>query len=211
MSLGDVGIDRLEALDQVSMAFLVVLQRLTPAERAALLLHDVFDFDRAEIATLIQKSEPACRQLLKRARDHVAAARRTLSVSKEEHRRLLGAFVAAATTGDVAALSSILSDDVVLIADAGQDGGHFGRVRNLPGPLAGKEKVAAFVAAAGPQGAAGLEARSCELNGQPAIALLRDGHPFTVIMIAVADEKIRSVFMQADAGRLRRLGRAILQ
>jgi RNA polymerase sigma-70 factor (ECF subfamily) len=201
----DLGLERVEVLDQVSMAFLVLLQRLTPAERAALLLHDVFDFDHGEIATLLHKTEPACRQLLKRAREHVEVERRSLTVSQVEHQRLLRAFLAAATTGDVASLKAILADEVVLVADAGPDGGSYGRVRNLPGPVVGREKVAAFVAAVGPQGASGVMVAERELNGQPAVVLFRDGQPFTVIMLAVVDGLIRSVFMQADLDRLHRV------
>jgi RNA polymerase sigma-70 factor, ECF subfamily len=90
-----------EMLDQISMAFLVVLQRLTPAERAVLLLRDVFEFDYDEIAALVAKSEPACRKLLERARQNVAAEKRLFSASPEAHRRLLGAFTQAASAGDL--------------------------------------------------------------------------------------------------------------
>lgn len=94
MSLEDAGIARVEDLDNISMAFVVLLQRLTPAERAVLLLHEVFDFGHGEIATLLGRTESACRQLLKRARERVAAERRSLTVSPETHRRLLRAFLA---------------------------------------------------------------------------------------------------------------------
>jgi RNA polymerase sigma-70 factor (ECF subfamily) len=206
VDLEDFGLDRLEVLDQVSMAFLVLLQRLTPAERAVLLLHDVFALEHAEIAALLDKTDAACRQLLRRAREHIAVARRTLSVSKEEHRRLLRAFIAAAGAADVAGLQRLLADEVMLVADAGAGGGFYGRVRNLSGPLRGRVKVAAFVAAVAPQGAAGLEVRERELNGQPAIVLFRAGRPYTVLMIAVADGQIASIFLHADASRLSHLG-----
>jgi len=203
VDLTDGLLGQVETLDQISMAFLVVLQRLTPAERAVLLLHDVFDFDHAEIAAMLERREPGCRQLLKRARANVAAARRVFTTSRDEHRRLLHAFVQAAAGGDAAALIRLLADDAVLIADAGPGGGRFGRVRNLPGPLRGATKVAAFVAAVTPQGSANLEARECELNGQPALLVLRDGQPFTAILLSVADSKIRDVFIHADPARLR--------
>lgn len=204
----DLRLESVELLDQVSMAFLVLLQRLTPAERAALLLHDVFDFDHAEIAALLEKTEPASRQLLKRARAHVEVERRTLTVAPDEHQRLLEAFVSAATRGDVAALERILAEDVVLVADAGPAGGTFGRVKNLARPLVGRAKVAPFVASAGPRGAHGVSVVVRQLNGQPAVVVSRDGHPVTVLMIAVADGRIRCVFMQADVGRLQRVARA---
>lgn len=208
VGLDDVGIGRVDVLDQISMAFLVLLQRLTPAERAALLLHDVFDFDHAEIAALLRKSEPACRKLLERARQHVEVEKRSFAVSREEHERMLRAFLAAATTGDVAALESLLADETALVVDAGPQGGSYGRVRNLPGPLIGRKKVAAFVAAVAPQGAAGVVIHLRELNGQPAIVIYRNGNPSTVIMLAITEGLIRSIFMQADAARLRRLAAA---
>jgi RNA polymerase sigma-70 factor, ECF subfamily len=206
LSLEDSGIARVEALDQISMAFLVLLQRLTPAERAVLLLHEVFDFEHEEIASLVGRSEPACRQLLKRAREHVASERRALTISEQAHRRLLQAFLRAASAGDVGEVAKLLTEDVVLIADAGPDGGAYGRVRNLPGPIVGATKVAAFVAAVTPQGATGLVTRECELNGQPAVLVLRDGLPYTAILLSVCDDKIRGVFIHADPGRLGHVG-----
>jgi len=196
------GLDRVEALDRLSMAFLVLLQRLTAAERAVLLLHDVFDFSHADIGSMLGKSEAACRQLLRRARDHVAADRRAMSASHDEHRRLLAAFVRAAAAGEVEELVALLAEDAELIADAGPAGGRFGRVRNLPGPVRGRARVAAFVAAVTPQGSRDLEARECELNGQPAVLVLRGGRPYTAILLAVADGLIHRVFIHADPDRL---------
>src|SRR5919108_1817671 len=89
VDLDEGGLGRVEMLDQVSMAFLVVLQRLTPAERAVLLLRDVFDFEYHEIAALVGKSEPACRKLLERARQNVTTEKRLFSTSPEVHGRLL--------------------------------------------------------------------------------------------------------------------------
>jgi RNA polymerase sigma-70 factor (ECF subfamily) len=205
LDLGRAGYDDVETLDQVSMAFLVLLQRVTPAERAVLLLHDVFDLEHAEIATLVGKAEPACRQLLKRAREHVSTERRALTVAPEEHRRLLRAFLAAAASGDRAAVAALLSPDAVLIADAGPSGGSYGGVRNVAAPVIGSDKVAAFVASVTPRGADGLETVERELNGQPAIVVMRDGRASAVISLSVAGQKVRAVFIQADPTRLQRL------
>jgi RNA polymerase sigma-70 factor (ECF subfamily) len=196
-------LDRVEVLEHLSMAFLVLLQRLTAAERAVLVLHAVFDFSHAEIAAMLGRSTAACRQLLKRARAQVAAERRTFTVSEEEHRRLLSAFTAAAVDGRLDDLAALLAGDAVLIADAGPDGGRFGQARNLPGPLVGAHKVAAFVAAVTPQGAVGSSVRECQLNGQPAVLVMRDGRPYAAILLAVADGRIRQVFIHADPARLR--------
>jgi RNA polymerase sigma-70 factor (ECF subfamily) len=95
VDLDEAGIGRVEVYDQISMAFLVLLQRLTPAERAVLLLHDVFDLEHAAIGERLGKTEAACRQLLSRARENIAKERRVFQAPREEHRRLLLAFVRA--------------------------------------------------------------------------------------------------------------------
>lgn len=202
VNLQDAGLERVEALDRVSMAFLVLLQRLTPAERAVLLLHDIFDFDHAEIAPLLEKTTVACRQLLRRARASVAAARRTLTVVPDVHRQLLAAFAEAASTGNIEALSTLLTEDVMLVADAGPEGGRFGRVKNLGRPLVGAAKVAAFLAAAGPQGTPGLRWIERELNGLPGLLVLRDDYVQAAILLAVEGARISGIFMQADPKRL---------
>ncbi len=133
ITLDASGVGRVEVLDQISMAFLVVLQRLTPAERAVLLLHDVFDFSHAEIAELLGKTDAACRQLLSRARQNVSAERRALNPSSQEHRQLLRAFLKAASAGDVGDLKKLLADDAVMIADGGPEGVRIKGVRATRG------------------------------------------------------------------------------
>lgn len=197
------GASRVEAMDQVSMAFLVLLQRLAPAERAVLLLHDVFDFRHGEIGSLVGKSEGACRQILRRARRSVAAERKLLVPTREEHARLLHAFVEASSAGDVQRLLQILADDAVLIADAGPGGARYGRVRNLPRPLLGSVKIAAFLAAVGRQEPADVSHRECQLNGQPAILTLRAGRAIAAVLLSVADGRIHRIFIHADPARLR--------
>jgi RNA polymerase sigma-70 factor (ECF subfamily) len=199
------GMARVEALEQVSMAFLVVLQRLAPAERAVVLLHDVFDFPHDEIATLVGRTPAACRKLLERARERLADGRRLVTAPREEHERLLQAFVRATSAGDVAGLVELLAADAVMITDGGTAGRTVGRIRNLPQPLAGAARVAAFVAATARN--ARVEITRRELNGQPALVLAEGGRVFAAILLAVADGKIQRVFVHADAARLRYLGR----
>jgi RNA polymerase sigma-70 factor (ECF subfamily) len=199
------GMEGLEAVDRISMAFLVLLQKLTAAERAVLLLRDVFDFDYAEIAELVDKSEAACRQLMKRARENVAAEKRSLETSPEEHRRLLVAFVGALRAGDLEGLTKLLADDAVVIADGGARGVRIGRVRNLPRPLSGVERITAFLLSAHKRDG-GLERRECELNGQPAVLAVRDGRALAAILLSVADGKIRNVFIHADPDHLGHVG-----
>jgi RNA polymerase sigma-70 factor (ECF subfamily) len=207
VDLDESGIGRVEMIDQISMAFLVLLQRLTPAERAVFLLHEVFDMSHGEIAGLLGKSDAACRQLLSRAHENVAAERRVLQTPREEHRRLLMAFVRAITSGEQEQLLQVLAEDAVLIADAGPSGGRYGRIRNVGRPVVGRKKIAALVSAISRQDVPPrtvLQERV--LNGEPAIVAFADGHAVLAILVSSADGKIRHVFLQSDRERLRHVG-----
>lgn len=203
----DDGLARLESLERISMAFVVLLQRLTPAERAVLLLHDVFDHDHAAIAALVGKSEPACRKLLERARAHVAAEKRLLAAPPEEHARLLGAFARAATSGDVSALVDLLADDAEMVTDGGPAGVNAFGARSLDRPLRGAARIAAFVAATASRAAGALAMEERVLNGQPALVLRANGEPFGAVMLGVAEGKVHRVYFQADPARIARLRR----
>ena len=109
--------------ESVSMAFLVLLERLTPAERAVFLLREVFEYEYDEIAGMLEKSEGACRQLFSRAKDRITANRRRFQVSPEEHRRLLEEFMRAAVNGDLHNLTNLLAEDATIWADEARCGG----------------------------------------------------------------------------------------
>jgi RNA polymerase sigma-70 factor, ECF subfamily len=205
VDLDEGGLGRLEMLDRVSMAFMVVLQRLTPAERAVLLLRDVFDFDYAEIRELVGKSEIACRKLLERARQNVAAEKRLFSAPAETHRRLLAAFTQAASEGNIDALVSMLAEDAMLITDGGPQGRRYARIRNLRAPLHGARNIAAFVSATARSTSLAVEVH--ELNGQPAVVFYEQEAPFAALLLAISENRIHRVFFHADPARLRRLGR----
>jgi RNA polymerase sigma-70 factor (ECF subfamily) len=208
VDLEESGIAGVEMLDQISMAFLVVLQRLTAAERAVLLLHDVFDMSHAEIAAILGKSDAACRQLLSRARENVAAEKRVFETSAEEHRRLLMAFVGAVTGGDHEHLLALLAEDAVLVADAGPRGGRFGRLRNIGRPVVGRAKVAAVMRAFAEQEVSPpVEFREHTLNGQPAIVAFQGGKAIGALLVSIAEGKVRHVFLQNDPERLKHIGR----
>jgi RNA polymerase sigma-70 factor, ECF subfamily len=199
------GIDRLEEYERISMAFMVVLQRLTPMERAVFLLHEVFEIEHAQIAALLGRNVPACRKLLERAREGVAAGRKLVMASHDEHQRLLRAFVEAATEGDVTQLAKLLADDAQLITDGGPSGRLFEGSRNLTQPLQGARKIAKFVAYNSALSKGILEHRQHDLNGQPALIFLRDGEPFAALLLGIADGKIHRVFFHADSARLQHL------
>jgi RNA polymerase sigma-70 factor (ECF subfamily) len=206
VDLREGALGRLETIDRISMAFLVLLQRLTPAERAVLLLHDIFDMSHAEVAKLLVKSDAACRQLLSRAREHVADEKRVLDCSREEHRGLLLAFLHAATRGEQEPLMKLLAEDAVMIADGGPSGTRYGKLKSLGRPVVGPKKIAAVVKAfAGQQVSAAPIFEERLLNGEPAIVAFRGGQAFAAILVSVAAGRIRHVFMQLDPERLKHL------
>jgi RNA polymerase sigma-70 factor, ECF subfamily len=209
VDLDEGGIARIERLDQVSMAFLVALQRLTPAERAVLLLHEVFDFGHQEIAELLGSNAAACRKLLERARRSVAVERRLQSASQEEHRRLLEAFLRAASGGDVQGVVRLLAEDAVMVTDGGARGRRYGGQRNLPQPLQGAAGIAAFIVATAERTAGLLRIEEHRLNGQPAIVFWNGEQRFAALLLAVADGKVQRVYFHADLERLNRVGSQI--
>lgn len=198
---------RVEAMDRISMAFLVLLQRLTPAERAVLLLHEVFDLSHPEIAAILGKTDSASRQLLARARENVAAGRRVLDTPREQHRRLLLAFVRAVNENAQPELLQLLAEDAVLIADAGPNGGRYGKIRNVGKPLVGKQRIATLMKAFAAQDVSPrLEIEERTLNGEPAVIALQGGRVVAAILVAVADGKIQHIFLHNDPERLQHVG-----
>jgi RNA polymerase sigma-70 factor (ECF subfamily) len=204
VELSEAGLDRIETVEQVSMAFLVILERLTPTARAVFLLHDVFDFTHDEIAPLVSRSAAACRKLLERAREKVSAGRRLATATREEHERLLEGFLASVTTGDVRGLVGLLAHDAVLVTDGGAAGRRIGPRKNLQRPLEGSARVAAFLTAAAR--GIGLEVERRELNGRPGLVFYREGAPFAALQLAVSEGKVQHVFFHADLSRLGHLG-----
>jgi RNA polymerase sigma-70 factor (TIGR02957 family) len=126
----------LERVDNLSVAFLVVLERLAPEARAAFLLREVFDADYAEVARTIGKSEAACRQLVSRAKAQLREERPRYSVKPESHHRVMAAFAQAMSSGDFAAMNAMLHEDATLIGDGG------GKVTSFPKPLVGGRRIA---------------------------------------------------------------------
>jgi RNA polymerase sigma-70 factor (TIGR02957 family) len=159
-----------EIADSLSMAMLVLLETLSPEQRAVLLLRDVFDYGYGEIAAIVGKNEDNVRQLASRARAHVEAGRPRFRTSREQRDELARRFFAAATEGDLAGLEALLAHDVVLTGDGG------GKVPALGRPLAGRAPVARTLMAWVRLGSRvpGASVRPVEVNGMPG-ALLLDG------------------------------------
>jgi RNA polymerase sigma-70 factor (TIGR02957 family) len=204
---------RAETADSLSLAFLVVLESLSPEQRAVLLLRDAFDYEYAEIAGIVGKSEDNTRQLAVRARRHVEARRPRFHTSREQRDELARRFFAAAEEGDVEALEALLAQDVVLHGDGG------GKVPALARALHGRTRVARTLIAWVRQGARvpGTSVHRVQVNGQPgAMALDRKGRLLTVMALDIGGERVRAVFSIVNPEKLRHIGevgdvRAILE
>jgi RNA polymerase sigma-70 factor (ECF subfamily) len=192
-----------EMADSLSLAFLVLLESLSPEQRAALLLHDVFDYDYGEIAEIIGKSEDNARQLAVRARRHVDDGKPRFEASKEKREELAGRFFEAAQEGDLDALEALLSEDVVLKGDGG------GKAPALARSLHGRSRVARTIGAWSKTGwrIPGLTLRPVEVNGQPgALFVDADGAVIAAMELDIAEGQIQGVNSIVNPDKLQHLG-----
>jgi RNA polymerase sigma-70 factor (TIGR02957 family) len=193
----------LEMADSLSLAFLVLLESLTPEQRAAFLLHEVFEEPYDRIAKILDTSQANARQLVTRARRHVEERRPRFDASREQREQLATRFFAAAEDGDLEGLEELLAHDVVLRADGG------GKVPALKRAIHGRPKAARALIAGLRRGAriGGFTLRREEVNGQPgAMYVDRDGRLAGVIILDVADGQIQAVSSIVNPDKLRHLG-----
>jgi RNA polymerase sigma-70 factor (TIGR02957 family) len=177
-----------ELADSVSMAMLLVLETLTPTERAVFVLREVFDFGYGEIAEAVDKSPAAVRQIAHRARAHVAARRPRGVVSPAETKDAFEAFQRAVETGDLQSLLDILAPDVVLLGDGG------GVKQAIMRPIVGADKVARVLTAGLGRYAATASLRPAQVNGYPALILWLDGAIDTVVAVRISDGLITGLY-----------------
>jgi RNA polymerase sigma-70 factor, ECF subfamily len=177
-----------ELAESVSMAFLVVLESLSPAERVAFLLHDVFGYEHADLAAILDRSEAACRQLVSRSRRHVEARRPRFEPDPEVRDQAAGRFLEACLSGDVDALLATLAPDVVLTSDGG------GKVSAARRPVEGDERVARFFVGLARQAPDDVVLEPRRFNGTPGLLVGRaDGSIEVVLVLDVADGLVRSI------------------
>jgi RNA polymerase sigma-70 factor (ECF subfamily) len=186
--------------ESLSLAFLLLLERLTPVERAALLLRDVFDYAYSDIASILDQSETNCRQILRRARQHIKAANKRFDASQEQRAELLRRFSEASFKGDMEGLVALLSEDAVFYSDGG------GKAPALPKPIYGAATIARGVL----EGLRkfvprNLVRRYLEINGKPGIVSYLDGRPFSVFSVEICGDRISQIFVVTNPEKLKRL------
>jgi RNA polymerase sigma-70 factor (ECF subfamily) len=188
--------------ETLSMAFLVLLESLTPVERAVFLLREVFDYDYAEIASLVGKSEDNCRQISRRARESVAARRPRFESSPEQEERLMDSFLEACMSGDMDSLLALLAEDATLWSDGG------GKTRAALNPIYGADRIARFFSRIFRKAPPGLVVRRASINGRLGfIGYFEDGCPQSVTTFDVAEGSIRAIHVVVNPEKLRNVPR----
>jgi len=177
----------IEQRESISFAFMVLLESLTPPERAVFLLHDVFDYSYEEIASIIGKSVANCRQLLHRAHKSVAERRPRFAPSTEQQQQIIGRFLAACQQSNVDALTEVLAREVTTWSDGG------GKSAAATQPLHGRDKVSRFLLGLMSKAPADLAFSEAEINGQPAILLWIGGALYDVMSFEIADGQIQAL------------------
>ena len=197
----ELNVDPVERAEDVSVAFLLALERLSPLERAVFLLHDVFDEDYGSVAETLGRNEAAVRQLATRARAHVRDNRPRFTVSQEDAAKLAAAFMTAASQGDMAALSAVLAHDAVMVSDGG------GKRKASLRPLIGREDIIRLLEgiawrAGGDEEAWPLTFRAVRINGYPGIVMERGDGPMTVAFQPGEDGKLAAIYMVRNPDKL---------
>jgi RNA polymerase sigma-70 factor, ECF subfamily len=191
-----------EAEESVSLAMLVLLERLNPVERAVFVLRESFDVPFEEIATIVDRGEDNCRQILSRARKRVADDRPRFDADPAERRTLAARFLAAAREGDLQGLVAVLAPDAVLIGDGG------GVARSIPHAMRGADAIArALLAFYGQVDALGVTLELVWVNGQPGFRSLdRDGLLVNIVALDVVDGRVASIYSMLNPEKLGHLG-----
>jgi RNA polymerase sigma-70 factor (ECF subfamily) len=194
----------LEQADQISLALLLLLERLSPEARGAFLLHEVFDMSFADIGRMLGKSEAACRQLVRRAKQALRE-RAPRAVPPAAHRELVVRFADAMNCGDLSAMRSLLADDVELLADGG------GRVPSFPKPMLGAARVAQFFYATRLRHpGADLRVQVTSFNGKQGVLRFMQGALESAMSYETDGERIVAIQLQRNPEKLARIAKALV-
>lgn len=188
-------LDTVEQRESVSMAFLLLLERLTPPERAVFVLRSAFGYRHREIAQILGLSEANCQQLYHRAKRRIGDERPRFSASRADGERITRRFLVAARNGDLTALQELLADDVVAWADGG------GNTTAARRPVRGAERVARYLGWMS-RPVSGLSVRVMEINGRPGMVAIAEGHPLLAVVLEVHAGRISDIRIVANPDKL---------
>jgi len=192
--------ERVDREESISLAFLLLLEQLQPIERAVFLLREVFEYDYAEIASFLGKSEVACRQWFSRAKKHLAEHRPRFQTSPDTQRKLLTGFLQATQAGEMAALMNLLAEDVTLWVDSG------GKVKGAATrPIFGRDAVARFSLGTRRFLPEGARVELAEVNGQLAVIFRAGDRAYLVLAIEVEAQRIQTIRIIANPEKLARI------
>ncbi len=183
--------------ESISMAFLVLLESLSPLERAVFLLREVFDYDYHEVSRIVGKSEPNCRQIARRARGAVSARRPRFEPSPAKEEQLVERFVEACRSGDLDGLLGLLSEDVTLYSDGG------GKTRAALKPIHGPEKISRFLLGILAKAPPGFTVQTARINGGFGVVGYVNSQPTSVVTLDAANDEIQNVRIVVNPEKLR--------
>jgi RNA polymerase sigma-70 factor (ECF subfamily) len=194
------GADRAAALaDSLSTAFLVLLETLSPKERAVFLLREVFEYEYREIAEMVEVSEANCRQMVHRAKGHVAARQIRFDSTPAHSERLVQQFLVACRQGDTEGLLALLTEDVVIYSDGG------GNVAAAPHPIVGDKRVARFLIGVHKIKRGVVETRFASINSSPGVLVWADGQLAQTMNLEFVDGRIRALYIVRNPDKLKHL------
>jgi RNA polymerase sigma-70 factor (ECF subfamily) len=194
-----------ELASDLSLALLHVLERLSPEERAALILHDAFDCDYAEIAEMLNKNEAACRKLVSRARERVKADRPRYTVSKEQHLEMIGRFAQAVSTGDTSHMSQLFANDIVFYSDGG------GKASAALNPVFGADRVTRLIQGLTRKMHEQFQPQfyATEINGQPSLVITDGSEIYSSMTVETDGNQITGIYVLRNPDKLARVAGVI--
>ncbi len=194
--------DTAELADSLTMAFMLMLESLGATERAVFLLREVFDYDYADIAGIVDKSEANCRQIVRRAKTQLQATpAKSPTPPTDQARRLVEQFLAATATGEVKGILALLADESIVYSDGG------GQVKAAGRPIIGADHVSRFLLGIWPRFVTEMERRFVDINGSPGLLMCLNGQVHYAFSFEVAEGRVQAIYIFCNPDKLRHLAR----
>ncbi len=188
-----------ELADSLSMAFMLMLEALGPAERAVFLLREVFGYEYAETAAIVGKSEANCRQIVRRAKEHLQVKAKPPAPPTEQARRLVGEFLAAAESGDMKQVLTLLAEDSTVYSDGG------GKVKAVGRAIRGLDHVSRFLLGIWPRFMAGVKPALININGAPGFVVSSGSQVHYALTFEINADRIQAIYIVCNPDKLRHL------